>query len=133
MAGACASRPPHREESPILTAAKNANLALAFVLELAVYASVAVAAYQAVPGGRLPKLGAAAGGVIAMIVLWSVFGAPSASVTLHGAALVVFQAAWFAVGVVALLSAGRRWMGLALAVVTVLNLVLIFHWHQQKG
>lgn len=103
------------------------------MLELAVYASVAFAAYRAVPGGRGPKLGAAAGGVLAMVVLWSCFGAPSASVALHGASLVVFQAAWFAVGVAALVLAGRRWLGLTLAVLTVLNLVLIFHWHQQKG
>lgn len=68
-----------------------------------------------------------------MIVLWALFGAPSASVTLKGAGLVVFQAVWFAVGAAALVAIGRKSLGITLAVLVVLNLVLVYHWHQQKG
>jgi Protein of unknown function (DUF2568) len=122
-----------RRESPILSAAKHTNLAVAFLLELAVYAAVGLWGYRTVSAGRWLKAGAALGCVVVMVVLWSLFGAPSATVTLHGGALPAFQAAWFAVGVVALGVTGWRKLGLALAVLTIVNLVLVYHWHQQNG
>jgi Protein of unknown function (DUF2568) len=122
-----------RRESPILSAAKNVNLAAAFILELAVYAAVALWGYHVVNASRWWKVGAAVGCLVVMVVLWSLFGAPSATVTLHGPALVVFQSAWFAVGVLALVATGWKKLGFTLAVLTIVNLILIYHWHQQKG
>ncbi|WP_261567506.1 YrdB family protein [Frankia gtarii] len=106
---------------------------MAFLLELAVYTAVGLWGYQTVSAGRWLKAGAALGCVVVMVVLWSLFGAPSATVTLHGGALPAFQTAWFAVGVVALGVAGWQKLALALAVLTIVNLVLAYHWHQQNG
>jgi len=86
-----------------------------------------------VGSGRWLKVGAAVGCVVAMIALWSLFGAPSAAVELKGAALVVFQAAWFAVGAAAIVALGRRVPALLFVVLYVINMVLVYHWHQQKG
>ncbi|MCK9897091.1 YrdB family protein [Frankia sp. AgB32] len=120
-------------ESPILSVARHVNLGLAFVLELAVYVAVALWAYLTVNAGRWLKVGSALGAVVVMAVLWSLFGAPSATVSLADPALVAFQSVWFALGVLALVVTGRRKLGIALAVLTVANLILIYHWHQQQG
>ncbi len=78
------------------------------------------------------KLLAGIGGPLAMIVLWALFGAPSASVSLHGVARVGFQIVWFGLGVLALAGAGRKSWALWLAVLTAVNLILAEVWHQQK-
>ncbi|MCM3882748.1 YrdB family protein [Frankia sp. R82] len=89
--------------------------------------------YQTVSAGRWLKTGSALGCVVVMAVLWSLFGAPCATVPRHGGTLPAFQAAWFAVGVVALGVSDRQKLSLALAVPTIVNLLLVHHWHQQNG
>jgi len=44
-----------------------------------------------------------------------------------------FQSAWFGLGVLALLATGWKKFGVILTVLTIANLILVYHWHQQKG
>lgn len=85
----------------MLVLAKNANLGLAFLLEMAVYVSVCGWGFTA--SRKLPlRLLLGLGGPIAMIVLWSFLGAPSAVHPLHGGLRIVFEVFWYGVGVAAL-------------------------------
>ncbi|MFE9422245.1 YrdB family protein [Kitasatospora sp. NPDC006697] len=113
----------------MLTALKGANAALAFLLELAVLGSVGLWGFTLSP--RMPvKLLAGIGGPVLMIVLWSVFGAPGAAVSLHGVGRLLFEIAWFGAGALALFAAGRVAPAVVLAVLYAVNAVLARIWHQ---
>ncbi|GAA1955162.1 YrdB family protein [Kitasatospora viridis] len=116
----------------MLTAAKNANLALAFLLELAVLFSVGLWGFTLSP--RLPvKLLAGVGGPLLMVVLWSVFGAPGAPAALHGGIRLAFEVCWFGLGVVALALAGRVAPAVVFGVLFTANTVLARVWHQANA
>jgi hypothetical protein len=85
-----------------------ANDTLAFLLELAVYASVAYWGFTRKL--RLSfRLALAAGAVALAALVWGQFGAPSATHPLHGPARAALEVAWFGSGNLALLAAkGRR-------------------------
>ncbi|GAA4587860.1 hypothetical protein GCM10023194_38020 [Planotetraspora phitsanulokensis] len=90
------------------TAVKDADLLLALLLELAVYAS---ACYWGFTRGstRLIKVLAGLGAPAVFIVVWGGFGAPTASHPLHGLARVALEICWYGGGAAALAaSRGRR-------------------------
>lgn len=107
---------------------RNANLALAFLLELA-----ALLAYAAVgalmPEGWLQPLA----GVIAaaaFIVVWGVWAAPRAKRRLRGVQLIWLKAAVFGVAVVVVALAGQPlWAGV-FAVLVAVHLVLTLRLRQ---
>lgn len=116
----------------MLTAAKFANLALAFALELAVLFSVGLWGFSLSPKLGI-KLAAGLGGPLLFIVLWALFGSPRAPMGLHGFARVVFEIVWFGLGVVALAAAGRTVPAIVFGVLLVLNKVLVQIWHQSAS
>lgn len=75
-------------------------LTVAFLLELAVLAACAVAAYRW-PEGLVVQLSVAGLALAVMTLLWGLFAAPRAARRLSGTASVAFQVAWFGVGVLA--------------------------------
>ncbi|WP_344446977.1 YrdB family protein [Kitasatospora nipponensis] len=89
-------------------AVKDANAALAFLVELAVYAAAGYWGFTR--GGGLPKrLLLAVGAPALLIVVWALFGAPSATHPVHGAARALLELCWFGSGAAALgISRGPR-------------------------
>ena len=75
-------------------------LIVAFVLELAVLAACAVAAYQW-PDRFVHRASLAVSALLVMGLLWGLFAAPRARRRLTGMASVAFRVAWFGVGVLA--------------------------------
>ncbi len=108
---------------------KHANLALAFLLELAGLAAFGYWGFV-VPDGLVLKLVAGLGVPIAAAVLWGLFAAHKASVALPAQAKLAVQLAWFAVAATALAFAGHVLLGVVLFLLYVLNRVLAYLWHQ---
>src|SRR4051812_39264078 len=106
-----------------------ANLALAFLLELAGLAAFCYWGF-AVPDGLTPKLLFGLGLPILAAVLWGVFASPKATVVLPGPATVAFQLVWFGAAAVVLGLAGRVTLAVVLAVLVTVNRVLQWVWHQ---
>lgn len=116
-------------DNPVLSAAKNLNLALAFFLELAVLAFVGMWAFGLVDRAGIRML-ATVGSVIGFAALWGVFGAPGAAISLPGPAKVVFFLIWFGLGALALASTGRTNLAAIFFAVYLLSLSLTGIWHQ---
>jgi hypothetical protein len=103
------------ERKPVLRAF---NLAVAFLLELAVLAAAGYWGFQL--DGSLAWL-AGLGAPVVLALLWGRFAAPRAANALHGVAGGVFRVCWFACGAAALVVAGHPVWGITLAVVYVAN------------
>jgi hypothetical protein len=95
-----------------------ANLALAFLLELAAMAAFAI-------WGATVNVAVAIAAPAVMVLLWAVFAAPRSGRRLPAAWRAVFQLTIFALAAVALVAAGSAVAGLVLAVVAAGNAVLL--------
>ncbi len=109
---------------------KMANLALAFLLEIAVLGSVGWAA-TTVRSTIAVRVLCAAVVVTVFVGLWAAFGAPNAPVHLNGGLRTAFEIGWFGAGIVALLLKGRTGFAEALGGSVLSNAVLTRLWHQQ--
>jgi hypothetical protein len=107
---------------------KHANLALAFLLELAGLAAFGYWGFV-VPDGLVLKLVAGLGLPILATVVWGLFAARKAS-RLSAPGKLAVQLGWFAMAAVALALAGRVWLGVAFFLLNVVNRVLAYLWHQ---
>lgn len=116
-----------------LSAAKDANATLAFLLELGVLVFVGIWAYHIAGRGVAAKLIAAAATVAGFALLWGLFGAPGAAVALPTAGLIAFQAAWFGLGALAFAATGRKLLAGVFFAVYLVSLTLAQIWHQQGG
>lgn len=108
------------------------NLAVAFLLELAVLFAVGFAGFQLPsPIDWVVGLGAP----VLFAVAWGAFAAPRASRPLHGAANAAFQVGWFACGAAAFVVAGAVVPGVVLAVVYAVNSVtlLVTRGHERAA
>lgn len=114
----------------MLVLAKNANLGLAFLLEIAVYVSVCGWGFTASPK-LLVRLLFGIGGPILMIVFWALFGAPSAVHALHGWPRVGFEVLWYGAGVAALAGWWKAAPAAVFAALVVLSGVLARVWGQE--
>ena len=103
---------------------QNANLALAFLLELVAIASFAYWGFNASDSTVL-KIVLGVGTPIVAIVLWGVFAAPRSERRLQGSAYLVFKVIFFALAILALIAAGSVTLGLIFALVFVANTMLI--------
>jgi hypothetical protein len=113
-----------------LNALKVANLALAFLLELAALAAFAWWGYQT-GDGALAKIGLAIGAPLVVAVLWGLFIAPRAVVSLSPVwrsllAMIVFGAA-----AIVLFVTGQSALAWVFLILAVLNRILIVVWKQQ--
>ncbi len=113
----------------MLPVAKNANLLLAFLLELAVYVSVGFWGFTASPNLAV-KLLAGLGAPLVLAVVWGVFASPRASVPLHGLARAGLETLWFGSGAAALAAAGRVGPAVLFGAVYLANAGLLRVWHQ---
>lgn len=108
---------------------KNANLTLAFVLELCMLAAFCYWGF--VTGhGTLQKLLLGLGTPLVVAIIWGLFAAPQATWPLPGAALFALKALLFCSAAVALWAAGHPALGVVFIVVVALNAALMGVWAQ---
>lgn len=111
------------------SALKNANLGLAFLLELAVVAALLY--WGLVTGSNiLTKIVLGIGVPVVAIILWAVFGAPRSARRLQGNWYWLLRVVFDAVGVVALYAAGQHFLALILGLLALLNCFLGYTWNQ---
>src|SRR6266851_3341268 len=108
----------------VLTLIKNANLALSFLLELSVLLALGYWGFQT-GQGTVAKIGLGIGAQAVTVVVWGLFGAPKAVWHLDGPWRLILEVVFFGSAAVALFAAGQRVLGIAFALVFVLNSVLI--------
>jgi Protein of unknown function (DUF2568) len=108
-----------------LTMLKNANLALAFLLELGVVAALGFWGFSTGPG-VLTKIVLGIGAPVVAIVLWGLFGSPKATWHLDGPWRLLLQIVFFGLAAVALYAAGQRVLGVVFALLFVLNCSLLY-------
>jgi hypothetical protein len=113
----------------VLTALKNANLALAFFLELAVLAALGYWGFHT-GQGILARIGLGIGIPVGAVIVWALFGAPQAIWHLQGFWFLLLQVVFFGSGAVALMAASQRTLGIVFALICVVNLALIYAWAQ---
>jgi len=106
-----------------LTIIKNANLALAFFLELGVLAVLAYWGFQT-GQGTIARIALGIGAPAVAIVVWALFGSPQAMWHLDGIFRVLLEVIFFGSAAVGLFVAGQHVLGVAFALVFVLNTVL---------
>ena len=104
---------------------KNANLALAFFLELGVLLALGYWGLQTGPT-TIAKIGLGIGIPAVAVVVWGLFGAPKAVWHLNGPWRLILEVVWFGSAAVALFAAGQRVLGVAFALVFVLNYSLTY-------
>lgn len=112
-----------------LTILENANLALAFLLELGVVAALGFWGFQT-GSGLLAKILLGIGAPLVAIVVWGLFGSPKAAWHLDGIWRLILQVVFFGSAAVALYAASQRVLGVVFALLFVLNCTLLYVWAQ---
>jgi hypothetical protein len=107
----------------IHTIIKNANLALAFFLELGVLAALGYWGFQT-GQGTIARIALGVGAPAVAVVVWSLYGAPQAIWHLNGVFRLLLEVVFFGSAAVALFAAGQHVLGVVFALVFVLNTVL---------
>ncbi|MEP7290778.1 MAG: YrdB family protein [Chloroflexota bacterium] len=110
---------------------KNANLALAFLLELVAVGAFAYFGFT-VSDSTLLNVVLGIGLALLSIVLWGIFAAPKSTRRLRGNALLIFKLVFFALSVIALVLAGSVTLGIVFGVLVAINLVLASTWEQEQ-
>jgi len=64
------------------------------------------------------------------VVVWAIFGAPKSSTQLQGVAYLVLQAVFFGGGALALVVSGQRGLGIACALIALVNCTAAAIWRQ---
>jgi hypothetical protein len=113
----------------ILTALKGINLGLAFLLELGVLAALGYWGFTVGPNTLL-KFVLGLGAPALAIAVWAIFGAPNSSTQLQGAAYLALQAVFFGGGALALVVSGQRGLGIAFALIALVNCTAAAIWRQ---
>jgi hypothetical protein len=108
---------------------KSVNLALAFLLELALLAAFAYWGFQT-GSDTLVKVILGIGTPLLVAVIWGIFMAPNSARHLQGGAYLTLKAILFGLGIAALIEAGRPTLGLVFAAVVVINTILLYVWQQ---
>jgi hypothetical protein len=105
------------------------NLALRFILELCVLASVFY--WGLITGKGLPsKLFLGIGVPLVIAFVWGTFGAPKAVWVLTGWTRLLLEVVVFGSGVMALFMVGRHSLAILFGVVIIVNRVLMYIWNQ---
>ncbi|MGH2494612.1 MAG: YrdB family protein [Ktedonobacteraceae bacterium] len=112
-----------------LTTIKNANLGLAFLLELGVLAALAFWGFHN-GSGAFAKIALGIGLPALAIVVWALFGSPQATWHLDGIWRLLLQIVFFGSAAVALYAAGQRVWGVVFALLFVINTTLVYAWGQ---
>ncbi len=113
----------------MLTALKGVNLGVAFLLELGVLVALAYWGFTVGPNTVL-KFVLGLGAPALAVVVWAIFGAPKSSTQLQGVAYLALQAVFFGGGALALVVSGQRGLGIAFAVIALVNCTAAAIWRQ---
>jgi len=113
----------------LLSAFKNVNLALAFLLELAAWGALGYWGFQA-GSNTFTSTVLGLGTPLLAIVVWAVFGAPRSQRRLPNPWLMLLRAVFFGSGVVALFATNQFGLAIIFALLVILNLILITVWQQ---
>lgn len=113
----------------MLSFLKNANLALALLLEFGVLAALCYWGFSTGPT-MLAKIGLGIGAPVVAIIVWALFGAPRSPRRLRGPWYWLLRIVFDALGVIALFATGLHALGLIFALVAILNCVLGYLWKQ---
>jgi len=108
----------------MVTAIKNGNLALAFLLELLMLAAISYWGVQ-VGEGTLAKIALGVGAPLLTIVVWGLFIAPKAVVRVPAPVNLVLRMLVFGLAVAGLAVAGRPTWAWVFGVVVAANLALV--------
>jgi hypothetical protein len=114
-----------------MNALKTANLALAFVLELAALAAFAWWGYQT-GDGALAKVGLAIGAPLLVAVFWGLFVAPRAVFPTAPAVKFALALVVFGVATLVLFATGQTALAWVFLIAAVVNRMLILVWKQQN-
>jgi hypothetical protein len=109
-----------------------ANLALAFLLELAMLVAFGYWGSQA-GETTMTRIGWGIGIPLLVAVLWGIFMAPNSSRRLQGAAYLALKSVLFGLAVVALIVVSSPALGITFGVVVAINTVLLYVWPQPAG
>jgi hypothetical protein len=112
-----------------LTVAQGANLALRFLVELAVLAALASWGFG-LHGPVSVRVVAGVGAPLSAAVVWGLFASPRAALPLPAAAVLMVQVVVLVAAVLALVQAGKPALAGVLAVVAVGNGALMAWWGQ---
>ncbi len=116
----------------MLNLLKNANLALAFILELCALAAFGYWGFST-GNGLLLQIVLGIGAPLLMIVVWGIFLAPMSTRRLRPPLRQILTLVVFGVAALALISSGQATPALIFAVTAIVNMVLIAVWEQDKG
>jgi hypothetical protein len=108
-----------------------ANLALAFLLELAALFAVGAWTFSLSLGTAAALLLAVA--VVAVYVtLWAIFAAPKAATRLRSGPRAAFEVVWFGSAAILAALSGRVTFAIVFVVLVVINRALLRVWRQQE-
>lgn len=113
----------------LLTALKNVNLLIVFLLELCVLVVLGYWGFET-GQGIIFKVVLGIGAPVVAIVIWAIFGAPASKRRLQGIWYWLLKVVFFGSAIVALFIANQPALGAAFAVIFVLNSVLVYVWKQ---
>jgi hypothetical protein len=109
----------------VIIVLKNVNAALSFLLELCVLVALWYWGFRT-GQGTIAKIGLGIGAPAVAVVVWGLFGAPNSAWQLHDPWRLILYVVFFGSAAVALFAAGQRVLGLAFALVFMLNCTLIY-------
>jgi Protein of unknown function (DUF2568) len=112
-----------------LTTIKNANLALAFLMELCVLAALAFWGFST-GSGTLTKIALGIGAPVLAIIVWALLGAPKGPWHLEGIWYLLLKIVFFGSAALALYVAGQHVWGVVFALLIVMNTTLLYVWGQ---
>lgn len=112
-----------------MEAIKGMNLAVRFLLELCVLATVGYWGFKTGSGWFL-KILLGIGAPLLIAIIWGTFGAPKAAYHLQGFPLLVLEVVVFGLGVAALFATKNYSLAWVFAGIVIVNRFLMFVWQQ---
>jgi Protein of unknown function (DUF2568) len=113
----------------VLTTIKNANLVLAFLLELCVLVALAFWGFST-GSGMLIKIVLGIGAPVLAMIVWGLFGAPKGPWHLNGIWYLLLKIVFFGSAAVALYIARQHVLGVVFALIFVIITALLYVWGQ---
>ena len=109
----------------VIIVLKNVNAALSFLLELCVLVALGYWGFRT-GQGTIAKIGLGIGAPAVAVVVWGLFGAPNSARQLYDPWRFILYVVFFGSAAMALFAAGQRVLGVAFALVFILNCTLIY-------
>jgi hypothetical protein len=109
----------------VLMIIKNANLALAFFMELGVLVALGYWGFHT-GAGTITKIILGIGAPVVAVVIWGLLGAPKSAWQLQGLWYLALSVVWFGSTALGLFVASQRNLGIVFALVFAVNQVLAY-------